>query len=695
MLTGWDYSVLGLFAAALLAAGIWARRGQQASDDLLLARRGLAWWAMGLSLALAGLVAAVYCSAPNDGYFLGARYLLVGLFVWPALPLACWCTLPLYTRLELESVHEYLELRFGPATRAAGAGLYLAGQLFWLAGLLALGCRVLRLDELSGLPPAVWLLGAGALVTLYTFLGGMKAKVWTDILQLGLAAGTAVLLMWAIGRNFQKGLPRIWEVAEKLGRSTVLDTHFDPAATWCAWVAVPAVTLLGVYFLTADQAALQRFFAGRYLLEMKLGALIGCVGMSLLVPVAMYVGVGLLALYHDRAQQELPPIWVANLAQDPATGLPLLDPATPITAENVQRLAQQGLILDPNTLRPFEDTSGLVGARGEVVIDRLATRAPPTRGGERYLRRGQDRLLSHFVAGHLMPGLLGLVVAAFVGVAMAAVDSGLVAMATVLVVDFHRRFGLGSQWLAERCAKPAEALDQTDELQIARPLILLLGLIVGLLSLVAYQVDDLPGAILAALGAAAGPLVAVFLLGLFTRRATAWAVLSGMVAGLVAAIYAALGHRLPWLWLLAGPLGAFWPVLAGFGVTLLVGTVLSLVPSRRKTDRELEGLVVGLGRLGVLPELAAGSADEVIWLDEGSLEPLAEGADAEGPAPDSPSERPASQSRPSQSPRSEPPCSQSAGPEPPRSEPSEAQPPAKPRPGKPGEKPSPWSRPVD
>lgn len=690
MLTGWDYSILGLFAAALLAAGIWARRGQQASDDLLLAGRALAWWAMGLSLVLAGLMAAVYCTAPNDGYFLGARYLVLGIFVWPALPLACWCTLPLYTRLGLESVYEYLELRFGPATRAAGAGLYLAGQLCWLAGLLALGCRVLRLEELSGLPPAAWLIGAGALVTLYTFLGGMKASVWTDILQLGLAAGAAVVLVAAIGGSLPNGLPRIWEVAEKLGRSTVLDSHFDPAATWCAWVAAPAVTLLGLYFLSGDQAALQRFFAGRYLLEMKLAALVGCVGASLLVPVAMYIGLGLLALYHDRAQQEVPPIWVANLAEDPQTGRPRLDPATPITAENVERLAEQGLILDPNTLRPFEDTRGLINSRGEVVVDRLATRAPPPRGGERYLRRGHGRLLGHFVAGHLMPGLLGLVVAAFVGVAMAAVDSGLVAMATVLVVDFHRRFGLGSQWLAERCSKPAEALDQTDELQIARPLILLVGLMVTLLSLVGCRLDDLPRATLAALGATAGPLGAVFLLGIFTRRATAGAVLLGMASGVVAALYAALGHRLPGLWPLPGPLGAFWPTLVGFGVALLVGAGISLVPQRRKTAQELEGLVVGLGRLGVLPELAAEATDEVIWLDGGTLEPLTQGAEGAGAAPGAhlppPAARtPSSADFPSPSvpsgPGGSPPC--------------KAQPAAQSHPRKARDKPSPWSRPVD
>jgi len=616
----WDSVVLALMALLLLATGLYARRKQYDSADLLLAGRSLSWWGMGLSLTIAGITALVYASAANDAYFLGTRYLLVSLLVWPALPLACWCTLPLYTRLGLESVHEYVELRFGAATRAACAGLYVLGQLIWLAGLPALACRVLHLDELSGLPAGAWLIGAGALVTLYTFLGGMKASIWTDIVQVALAAGVAVFLVLLVGRNLDSGLPRIWQVAEKLGRTHLFDFHFDPTATWSAWFAVPGLLLLGCYFLTGDQATLQRFFAGRHLVEMKLGALVGCAGASLLLPAATYLGLGLLALYHDRAQHELPPNWVASLAVDPHTGRPRLDPNTPITPDNVQDLAEQGLILDPNTQRPFEQTTGLLNARGEVVVDRLATRLPPRFGGERILRRGKGRLLYHFLETHLLPGLLGLAVAAFVGVSLAAVDSGLIALATILVVDFHRRFGWATQWLARRCGKPAEALDLTDELLIARPLLLGLGVLVTLLSLLMHRVADLPGLLLAVLGAMAGPLLAVFLLGIFTRRATSWAAMAAMAGGLTAALYVVLARLLPAMWPGSGAPGVFLPVLAGFSVALVAGGLLTLVPARRRDSRRLEGLVVGLGRLGVLEELRSESKDEVIWLDEDSLE---------------------------------------------------------------------------
>jgi Na+/proline symporter len=114
-------------------------------------------------------------------------------------------------------------------------------------------------------------------------------------------------------------------------------------------------------------------------------------------------------------------------------------------------------------------------------------------------------------------------------------------------------------------------------------------------------------------GVFAGPMLAVFLLGIFTRRATAAAALSGLALGAAAALVAALGHLAGQLWPMPGPLGAFWPFLIGLAVALVVGYALSFVVGRKKTRDELTGLVVGVGRLGEVPEPKPGGQD-VLWL---------------------------------------------------------------------------------
>jgi len=601
-LTLLDYAILAVYLAAVLALGVWFRRGQKTSDDFLLTGRSASWWATGLSLGVAGIAAMVYCSAPLEAYWVGAKFLLVPLLIWAALPVVFWWVIPLYSRLDLDSVYEYLELRYDPTTRTVAGGAYILFQLLWLAGLLVLACKALQLGTGLNVPVLVLLVGVGAVTVLYTVLGGMKAVIWTDILQLVLMTVTAVLLVMVAASNLDQGLPRIWQVAEKLGRATVFDPALDPAAKWSAIAAVPYLVLLPLFFFLADQATLQRFFSAADHRDLKLSFLLGCGVFSLMVPLVMYVGLGMLAVYHDKAQDEIPPYWIANVARNPESGEPLIGPETPINAETIDHLVADGAILDPNTNRPFDNTDGLVNAQGRVVIDRLATRAPGKGGGERRLRAGREQLFACFVRRHSVVGLAGLVLAALVAAAMAAVDSGLGAMATVIVIDFHRRLGWAEGWLAARCGKQPEDLDQIDELRLIRPIVPLLGAAVVLIALVLTAAGGAVAFLLGVLGIFAGPLLGIFLLGLFTRRTSALAALGGLGWGMLAGTCATFGHLVPGAWPLEKPLGPFWPLIFGLAVTLLLGYLLSFLVGPRKSRNELSGLVVGVGRLGILPD---------------------------------------------------------------------------------------------
>jgi len=450
----------------------------------------------------------------------------------------------------------------------------------------------------------------------------MKATIFTDVLQFSLMAVALFLLILVVVTNLKEGTGpgRIWEVAGELRRTSLIgpapkwsSQWTQWAAPWSIWVAVPYLVLLPMFFFVADQATLGRMFATGDKQNVKLAWLLGCGMFTLIVPAAMYVGLGLLTVYHDNAQAEIPPHWVANGE---------LDPNTVIDAKTVRGLAAEGVILDPNTNRPFDDPDELVNARGQVVIDRLATRATRKQGGERRLRAGGDGLLAHFVARHLEFGLAGVVLAALVAAAMATIDSGINALATVVIVDFHRRRGWAELWLARRRGKLPDELDQTDEFRLARSLVLGFGGAVVVISLVVAESSSVVGFLLGVLNVFAGPLLGIFLLGLFTRRTTAPAAVVAMLFGIATAVWATLGHRLTAYtavsaaWPFEGSLGPFWPLLLGLTATLLVGLLASFLLGTRKSREELTGLVVGLGSLGVLLEIEdEAEEDDVYWIE--------------------------------------------------------------------------------
>jgi SSS family solute:Na+ symporter len=212
-----------------------------------------------------------------------------------------------------------------------------------------------------------------------------------------------------------------------------------------------------------------------------------------------------------------------------------------------------------------------------------------------------------FVEGRVRAGVRGIVLAGLAGAALSAVAFGLIAMTTLVVIDLHRRFGWAERWLARRTGKAPVELDQADELQLARPVVLLLGAAVTLAALLLTGIDNLPAFLLAWLGVFAGPMLALFLLGLFTRRATGLAGRFALLVGMAAGACAALGPMLAELSGMAAlwplpVLGAGGPMIVGTGVALLAGYVLSFALGKRMSRRELAGLVVGAGPLGVLRE---------------------------------------------------------------------------------------------
>ena len=99
-----------------------------------------------------------------------------------------------------------------------------------------------------------------------------------------------------------------------------------------------------------------------------------------------------------------------------------------------------------------------------------------------------------------------------------------------------------------------------------------------------------------------GPLLAVFLLGMFTRRATATAALWTLVTGTLFTLWLMLANNYPalsWLWFWDVHLNGIWPLTFGVAFSLLFGYLLSLCCGERRTEDQLRGLVIGIGQLGI------------------------------------------------------------------------------------------------
>jgi Na+/proline symporter len=176
-----------------------------------------------------------------------------------------------------------------------------------------------------------------------------------------------------------------------------------------------------------------------------------------------------------------------------------------------------------------------------------------------------DEALPTFVRFHFPPGMTGLFLAALLAAIMSSIDSGIHSVTTALVVDFRDRL-LPS-------FKPAKA---SDEIRIIRIIVVVVGVIsVGLACFVGPlgNVFAIAKKMTAAFGA---PLLAVFVLALFFQRSTVIGVFAGALTGAAVTLWLSFAQT-EWfaLW--------FWPI--GFGLTLVVSMILSLLTPKRSLSR--------------------------------------------------------------------------------------------------------------
>jgi Na+/proline symporter len=604
-----DYGVLLVYLLAMVGLGFYFAGRQTDTAEFFLGSRSLGWFPLGLSLMATLISALTYTGLPGQAYEHGLKCWIMPASFWLIMPIVLYVVVPIYRGLGLYSLYEYLEYRYDARVRFAASLIFVVWRLLWLGGVIYAPCKALMIASGWNVPDWMLIVPLGLITTLYTFLGGMRAVVWTDVIQGFVMLFGVVVVVVGVWLSLDGGPARVMEIASSLRRTPLADTRLSWTDQWVLWGALPHWFLANLSFYVADQITAQRFLCAKSVNAARTSYLINTLALTFLLPGLIYIGLCLLAFYHDHPH-ELQPEWVVNLDGPTRQPLldeqsrPLLDPSNPahrITPETIDRLVAEGRILRPNDKLPFESAEELIDPESNRVnVAKLAMRKPGSgsQRGEIILRRGiNEHLLPQFIATHLPWGAAGIILSALLAGAMSSIDSGLNSICNLVVMDLHRRFGLGKRWLANRLHKTPAELSEADELWLARPLTLIIGVAATGFSLLVAQIADIFSIMVGVANTFGAPLLAVFLLGMFTRRTTATAAFAATVGGGLFTVGLTLANKLA---VLPPPyvFAEIWNVVFGFAFTFTLGYLLSFFLGRRKTTSELRGLVLGCGTLG-------------------------------------------------------------------------------------------------
>lgn len=303
--TGLDWLVLIAYLVGTTWLGIWLGRDQKDARDYFVASQRIPWWAILFSVVATETSALTFISIPGLAYVGNLSFLQVAAGYILGRVVISYTLLPRYYQGELVTAYALLERRFGLGTRRFASVVFMATRAF--GDSVRVFATAIPIGLIIGpvVPPEyvgpLSILILGAFTVLYTYHGGMRAVVWTDVVQTGVYVLGGVAALWLLGEGVEGGWTAILNGARGQGKLQWLDTYSGIDRPHTLWAGLIGGGFLSMASHGADQLIVQRLMASGSLTDAR-KALMGS-GLVVFAQFTMFlfIGIGLFAFYQGEA----------------------------------------------------------------------------------------------------------------------------------------------------------------------------------------------------------------------------------------------------------------------------------------------------------------------------------------------------------------------------------------------------------
>jgi SSS family solute:Na+ symporter len=292
-----DLAIVLVALIASLAVGCFLSLGNKNSDSFFMAGRDMPGWAVGLSLLATIVSSMTFLALPAYSFKADWRWMATCL-VYPLalIPAVIWF-MPFFRKGHVDSAYEYLEQRFGVWAR-----LYVASGFVLMQALrmgIILFATSLALEILLGLDSAIIITCMGVIVVVYCTLGGLKAVIWTDVIQaVALIAGGALVIPIVLSK-ITGGAELVLQEAVSAGKTSLGPTTLEPHVL-SIWVILISHLIIYMQMSCTDQMFVQRYCAPRSLPAARRTLYIGMLATVPLWAYFIVMGTTLWAFYNHN-----------------------------------------------------------------------------------------------------------------------------------------------------------------------------------------------------------------------------------------------------------------------------------------------------------------------------------------------------------------------------------------------------------
>ncbi len=260
LLTWIDWVIIAVYLLFTAGIGFYhylkdKKEKKSGNENFFLGGRSIPWWAAGISLYATGTSAISFIAIPAKSFATNWLYLAANVIgVIGTVFVAIWIV-PLIRRLNLMSVYHYLEMRFHPIVRVVGSAIAIVLQLGGRMSIV-LFLPSLAMSTVTGLNVTFSILIMGGVTIVYTVMGGMKAVIWTDVIQVFVMLGGAFIAVGYMITHLDNGVVDFYQTAMADQKFETFDWSFDltKATVW----GFLLVGMIGVLTYPQDQVMMQR-----------------------------------------------------------------------------------------------------------------------------------------------------------------------------------------------------------------------------------------------------------------------------------------------------------------------------------------------------------------------------------------------------------------------------------------------------
>ncbi len=436
-----DWVVLIITLFFIVFYGAWKTRGSKNVQDYILGNNETPWYTVGISVMATQASAITFLSTPGQAFNDGMGFVQFYFGLPLAMIIICITFIPIYHKLKVYTVYEFLEQRFDLKTRSLAAILFLIQRGFSTG--ITIYAPAIVLSSILDWNLNLMNIIIGILIIIYTMTGGTKAVNVTQKQQMFIIMSGMFIAFFIILSLLPKEVSfnNALQIAGVNDKMNILDFSLDKEKRYTVWTGITGGLFLALSYFGTDQSQAQRYLSGKSVKESQMGLVFNAL---LKVPMQFFILLVGVMVYVFFQFQSVPinfnPNSKASIEKSVYAGdykqleNQLVDIAAEKKEVTLAYVNQLNIETDNKVLKnriiALAEKEKTIREQAKVLISKANKKNKTT---------DSDYVFIHFIIHYLPKGFVGLLLAVIICAAMSSTAAGINSLASTTVIDIYKR----------------------------------------------------------------------------------------------------------------------------------------------------------------------------------------------------------------------------------------------------------------